>query len=143
MKISRVVLLGLVVILGCGLVFGGGYRVRTNAAGSNTNSTVFRITGTGADTSRVYTGKPEQSFTIFPYDTTGADSVDQDLSYQILGAGGWQTIATKTVASDSAATYWNITSSAIPPNCPWRVIVAGGGDNIKATSSKIKMEFHY
>jgi hypothetical protein len=109
-------------------LFAAGNQFRVQ---DNDGNVVWTITSTGADTSRVY--KTDQTMTIFYWtaDTSGDDSVDLDLSFQLYGATGWYTEKTTTIATDSTQYRWLITNTAIGSRSIWRLIVTGGTDNKK------------
>lgn len=115
----------------CIVVFGGDIIVK-NSSGSS----VFRIRGAGTDSSITNPkGNPIQSFTYAIYDTSSSDSVAGTVDYQIFGAKNeWQTIKTLTITS-SDTSYWNITTSAIPPEVPWRLLFTGGTGNKTGTDA--------
>lgn len=149
MKVFRWIVGVFLMVIYLGILYAGNFRVKTNAVGSNSNSFVVRIRGSNADTSRSYSyGKPFQSFTYALYDTSSSDSVAGTVNYQVLGAKAqWQTIKTLTFTS-SDTSYWNITSSAIPPECPWRLVFTGGTGNKTGTDASPahscwEFEFHY
>lgn len=105
------------------------YRVQ-----DNDGNVVWAIASTGADTSRVYATNPTMTLFYWTADTSGDDSVDLDLSFQVYGSYGWLTAKTLTVTTDSTNSYWMITNTAVPSRNIWRLVVTGSADNKKASS---------
>lgn len=124
------------------IVYADDLRVQTNSVGSNANSTVFRIQGAAADTSFEMSKSPVMTFSYFVYDSTGTDSVNLTISWQIQGAGGWQTVKTKTLTTDSTKGYWNITDEPIPPADKHRIVVSGNTGNKVGSYSCLELMYH-
>lgn len=131
-------------LLGFIIAFGGDLIVK-NSSGSS----VFRIRGSNTDSSQVHSkGDAIQSFTYAIYDTSSSDSVAGAVDYQVLGAKNeWQTIKTLTISA-SDTSYWNITTTAIPPNIPWRLYFTGTTGNKTGTDASPafscwEFKYHY
>ncbi len=128
LKIKFSILFGIALILAT-LLYAKEFKVR-----DSNNNIVWTIQGTGADTSRSYL--TEKTMTLFHWyaDTSGNDSVDIDLTFQVWGINGWIIVKTKTVTDDSTNDDWMITNTAIPSRSQWRLIQTGGSDNKKLSS---------
>ncbi len=128
-KVKLILLFGLLLIVSLLMARGNQYRVQ-----DNDGNVVWAIQSTGADTSRVYRTDPTMTLFYWVADTSGDDSVDLDLDFQVRGSYGWLTAKSTTITSDSTNSYWLITNTAIPSRIIWRLVMTGGGDNKKASS---------
>lgn len=109
---------------------GNQFRVQDNDGNAE-----WAIVSTGADTSRVYRTDPTMTLFYWTADTSGDDSVDLDLDFQLYGATGWYTEKSTTITTDSTQYRWLITNTAIGSRNIWRLVVTGGGDNKKLSAA--------
>lgn len=132
---SLVIAIVLVVALIYMAVAGERYRIQTNAVGANKNSVIWRIRGTGVDTSQVYKTAPTMTIHTWAADSTIQDSVSLTLALQTQGAQGWYTFKSTTITAESTDASWMITNTAVPSGNMFRMIVTGGAANSKGTNA--------
>lgn len=126
-------------VIGIYLAYAGErYRISTNAKGSNASQVIWRIRGTGADTSQTYMTQPVMTIHTWAADTTIQDSVALTLTLQTQGAQGWYTFKTTTITAESTDAAWMITDSAVPSGTLYRLVVTGGAANSKGTDASVQ-----
>ena len=126
---------GLLLMLAVLAIAGDRFRIETNTVGSNKNSVVWRIRGTGVDTSKVYRTAPTMTVHTWAADSTIQDSVSLTLALQTQGAQGWYTFKSTTITAESTDASWLITNTAVPSGNMFRMIVTGGAANSKGTNA--------